>query len=290
MNKPNAFIIGAPKCGTTSLAGWLSQHDQVFFSPLKEPYTMGSDIEGGLSFSDYLGIFEEVPEGVRAVMEGSTWYLWSEDAVDNILREFGPSKFIVCLRNPTEVAWSSHGQELYNARENISDFDEAWDAQLRRSKGIGFPGNINNPRRLLYGETCALGTMLERLVEKVEINSILFIFLDDMAASPKQVLSDVETFLGLDHRDVEFSVKNQARQRRSRVLGRFLGEAARVKRVLGLSSINFGLATFLSSFNSKSSGRGDMPVDTRAYLQDFFEKEVGKVEVVTGRNLSHWKN
>jgi len=33
MNKPNFFILGAPKCGTTSLAGWLSERPNIFMCP-----------------------------------------------------------------------------------------------------------------------------------------------------------------------------------------------------------------------------------------------------------------
>jgi hypothetical protein len=33
--KPNFFILGAPKCGTTSLATWLADHPNVYFSPIR---------------------------------------------------------------------------------------------------------------------------------------------------------------------------------------------------------------------------------------------------------------
>ncbi|MDD9875087.1 MAG: sulfotransferase, partial [Gammaproteobacteria bacterium] len=34
--KPNFFIIGAPKCGTTSLDAWLKSHPRIF-TAVKEP-------------------------------------------------------------------------------------------------------------------------------------------------------------------------------------------------------------------------------------------------------------
>lgn len=43
MTRPNFFIIGAPKCGTSTLAWWLSQHPQVWFSPIKEPHFFNDD-------------------------------------------------------------------------------------------------------------------------------------------------------------------------------------------------------------------------------------------------------
>ncbi|WP_446372557.1 sulfotransferase [Coleofasciculus sp. D1-CHI-01] len=35
MNKPDFFIVGAPKCGTTSLCKYLDQHPDVFISKFK---------------------------------------------------------------------------------------------------------------------------------------------------------------------------------------------------------------------------------------------------------------
>ncbi len=34
--KPNFFILGAPKCGTTSVAAWLKQHPAIFIAATKE--------------------------------------------------------------------------------------------------------------------------------------------------------------------------------------------------------------------------------------------------------------
>ncbi|MCH9035408.1 MAG: sulfotransferase [Planctomycetes bacterium] len=44
MNKPDFFIVGAPKCGTTSLYEYLRQHPEVFMSRIKEPHFFGRDL------------------------------------------------------------------------------------------------------------------------------------------------------------------------------------------------------------------------------------------------------
>lgn len=36
--RPNLFIIGAPKCGTTSLYEYLYGHPEIYMSPVKEPF------------------------------------------------------------------------------------------------------------------------------------------------------------------------------------------------------------------------------------------------------------
>lgn len=43
MKKPNFFITGAPKCGTTSMARWLAEHLNIYMSPVKEPNFFNTD-------------------------------------------------------------------------------------------------------------------------------------------------------------------------------------------------------------------------------------------------------
>src|SRR5580700_10947295 len=42
--KPNFFIVGAPKAGTTSLYHYLDQHPDIYMSPMKEPCYFASEM------------------------------------------------------------------------------------------------------------------------------------------------------------------------------------------------------------------------------------------------------
>ena len=101
MTGPDFFIIGAPKCGTTALAHYLSEHPQVCFSYPKEPYYWADDFPGiqrrfGIrSLEKYLQLFEPSSSIKTAFGEGSTIYLASSTAVDRILQFKPDAKFIV---------------------------------------------------------------------------------------------------------------------------------------------------------------------------------------------------
>ena len=43
MKRPNLFIVGAPKSGTTSIYNYLKNHPEVFMSPIKEPHFFAKD-------------------------------------------------------------------------------------------------------------------------------------------------------------------------------------------------------------------------------------------------------
>lgn len=42
--RPNLFVVGAPKCGTTSLHAYLAQHPRIFMSGRKEPRFWSDDL------------------------------------------------------------------------------------------------------------------------------------------------------------------------------------------------------------------------------------------------------
>ena len=88
MKKPNFFIIGAPKCGTTSLASWVSEHPSVYMSPLKEPDYFHANEKIG-SLKEYEQLFEGAGPEHITVGEASVRYLYSQVAVPNILNYYG---------------------------------------------------------------------------------------------------------------------------------------------------------------------------------------------------------
>jgi hypothetical protein len=61
MKKPNFFIVGAPKCGTTAMAHYLSEHPDIFMSSPKEPHYFNFDFEDRHTkkIEMYEGIFSD---------------------------------------------------------------------------------------------------------------------------------------------------------------------------------------------------------------------------------------
>src|SRR4249920_1791560 len=127
MRRPNLFIVGAPKCGTTSLHQYLSQHPQVFMSRLKEPHYFARDIENrstwcARSFEEYLRHFEDARDHV-IVGESSTWYLYSHVAAQAIKECIHDVFIIAMIRNPIDAMYSLHGQFLWTGNEDILSFE-----------------------------------------------------------------------------------------------------------------------------------------------------------------------
>ena len=141
--KPNLFIVGAAKAGTSALHAILSEHPNIFMSPVKEPNYFSSDLlvdnfnsEQKKKFknekiqflnngavrpchqlyvrnkTDYLRLFKDADSKVKYCGEASVSYLFSKIAAQKI-KEFNPvSKIIIILRNPVERAFSHFLMDL----------------------------------------------------------------------------------------------------------------------------------------------------------------------------------
>ncbi|MCZ6619934.1 MAG: sulfotransferase [Gammaproteobacteria bacterium] len=76
---PNFFIVGAPRCGTTAMGNYLSDHRDICFSLPKEPHYFSTDMPA-MQFaeteSDYLKCYGHCSNNeYLAIGEGSVWYL-----------------------------------------------------------------------------------------------------------------------------------------------------------------------------------------------------------------------
>ena len=108
VKEPNFFIVGAAKCGTTSLVHYLKQHPEVYFSPVKEPAHFIKDAPSEYAYPEferYLSLFKKAGDA-KAIGEASTGYLFDEGAAVRIYNKFPSAKIIIILRNPSEMVFS----------------------------------------------------------------------------------------------------------------------------------------------------------------------------------------
>ena len=169
-NKPDFFIVGAPKCGTTALSEYLRAHPNIHISTPKEPHYFVDDFPsykermGGEE--NYLALFDTDKENAQCG-EASVWYLYSKVAIQNAL-DFNPNaKFIAMVRNPLEMAVSLHAQLVWTLDEDTHNFDEAWSMMDERKAGRKIPKKCRESAFLQYREACQLGGQIERFMNIV---------------------------------------------------------------------------------------------------------------------------
>ena len=81
MRRPNLFIVGAPKCATTTLHEYLARHPECYMSRIKEPaYFSRSHVREDIRLSvpyfhsetEYLKLFSDATMKHKVVGESST--------------------------------------------------------------------------------------------------------------------------------------------------------------------------------------------------------------------------
>ncbi|MFI5136136.1 MAG: sulfotransferase, partial [Chitinophagales bacterium] len=152
IRKPDFFIVGAPKSGTTSLYFYLKSHPEIFLPRRKELLYFCDDLHFMypiLNEQQFLDYYVDV-KSERAVGEVSVWNLYSKNAAKNIFRFNPEAKIIAIIRNPADALYSLHSNHVFNQNEIISDFAEAWKAAPERKAGNKISPVIKCPVEGLY--------------------------------------------------------------------------------------------------------------------------------------------
>jgi hypothetical protein len=297
--KPDLFIVGAPKCGTTALYKYLRLHPNIYLPAKKEPHFFAQDLGSYpaiKTMEQYSALFADAKEWHHRVGEASVYYLRSAMAIPAI-RAFNPeARIIAMFRNPVDMVYSLHSQLLYWSEETVGDFEAAWRLQEPRSRGLELPPGSRGAFLLQYEEMARLGSQLERLLSTFPAPQVKLILYDDFATSPRQVYDDVISFLGLPHdARTEFPRINENKRARVEWLRNFIrkpppvlreayrGVKARVGRKR-LDAIRQGVIERLTV----SQRREPLSPAFRAELVGVFRDEVGLLGRLLGRDLSHW--
>jgi hypothetical protein len=98
--KPNLFIVGSMKCGTTALYNFLTRHPKISGSTPKEPHFFTMNLNKGEAW--YRSLFKQDP-AAQFFLEASPTYFdkaWNEDIPRRIQRFNPKAKIIIMIRDP----------------------------------------------------------------------------------------------------------------------------------------------------------------------------------------------
>lgn len=294
------FLIGAPRCGTTSLALALAQHPQVCFSEPKEPHYFihaPEDLDPGRLEAEYLRAFFRADQMSRDILgEASPSYLYSSPAIRAIDRMFPAARFLVMVRNPLEMLPSWHARVLFTMDEDVANFEDAWRLQKQRAKGQSIPAKCRDWRMLQYAEVGRVGARLAELIRIVGRDRVKAIVFDDFTAAPLAVYRAVLDFLALDHDErTEIARMNGTKAYRSPLIQRLLMRPPRVARLIVSRTVGASKPTFagrlvkrLRKANVVRTHWQPISARMRQELVDCVREDVDLLGRLLNRDLGHW--
>ena len=212
MKKPNFFIVGQPKAGTTALYAFLRQHPDIYMSDVKEPHFFCSDFhqqsdqyyQNQIFFkyrdiNSYLKLFSKA-DSFKMVGEASIHYLYSKFAAKEIY-EFNPkAKIIIMLREPVDWLYSLHNQFLNVNIEEEKDFVQALTLQEKRKQGHNIPNRVICPSWLYYSDKVKYYEQVKRFYDVFNPSQIKVIIFEDWRNNNSKVYKDILNFLEVNNK------------------------------------------------------------------------------------------
>jgi hypothetical protein len=312
------FIVGAPRCGTTTMARWLQAHPQILFPFVKEPHYFSQHDLRPLDEPelrrriehDYLDHFFTKPEGEQGIgADSSVSYLYTPEQLEPVLKLWPNSRFVVGVRDPLTLLPSLHKRLIFTGDENIRRFEDAWAAVPDRAAGRRIPWSAIEPRWLRYDEAARYGTYVERLFQAVGKERCLVMVFDDLVADPQGQHRNLLEFAGLRAMPApEMKPEREGKAVRSIYLQKLLKRPPRFllpyfasmrhrARFDKAASKQIGSAAAMPSmslrkrllhWNRVPDEKRPFPLAVQRVIKAHFQEEVDKLGALIGRDLGQW--
>ena len=309
-------VVGAPRCGTTTIARMLRDHPAVSFSSVKEPHYFSQIDLNDLDSeelretvrTEYLDrYFARLDPASRAMVEGSVSYLYTPERLLPLLRLWPDAKFIIAVRDPLELLPSLHQRLSYQGDETAPDLETAWRLIEDRRAGRRIPRTCVEPRQLIYDEVASLGKHVGRFFDIVGRERCHVVVFDDLKADQEKTYAGLLDFLGLPDAPLLKARKQRARHGyRFGWLQRLLKRPPVARTVLAGEKFRKRVASAPHKEPSKMSRKlmtarkallewnrvPAPPVRLRPSfikeIRDTLRDDVAKLGLLLGRDLGHW--
>lgn len=252
MNNPNFVIIGAPKCGTSTLYNWLSQHPDVGVPEKKELFfymdtdsPLAGEITADKGGADKIQTFYSAAALQRPVrMEATTHYLYQQSARKHLAAD--PSvKVCVLLRDPAKRVMSSFeytANNLARVRPGVL-YPEI---EKRILAGISlYPDLVICPRSAYVLERdwtySRYSVYLTSWLRDLGPERVKIFIAEEVFASPKEYLRELQDWLGLSvflegvslvKKNETYVIRSAVLHRRARHLAAIMEHAPKLKSVM----------------------------------------------------------
>jgi hypothetical protein len=194
---PQVLVIGAEKCGTTSLHEYLTQHPAVIPPVEKEIDFFDREYDHGLDW--YLAHFPPLPEQAGwLTVETSANYFYSDVAPQRIAQHLPQVKLLLILRHPIDRTVSRYHMMVRNGSEKRS-FEEVMQAEMaliqRAMTGDDIPWPVLNRCRHLGNSLYYYH--LKRWLALFPREQLWILRSEDLFNQPGQTLQHLYSALGL---------------------------------------------------------------------------------------------
>jgi len=272
---PDFLIIGAPKCGTTSLAATLNNHPDVYIPPIKEVGFFMSEKNWKKGVDWYVSYFEDTSGG-EEVGEATPYYLQSPEAPVRIAEVCPKARLIAIVRDPVERARSHYWYRRRHGKEP-REVQEAFEAEIAR-----YPDMKEEDYLIPSG---LYARQLERYVDIFGRDQIHVLTLHRLTSSPGLALRRLQNHIRIEPRSLPLAQKNQSSAPWSRRYRDFVQELVksqgllkRLIKAITTRTTRRKIMEIMHAVNMKKKEKPKLPVWIRRSLKDIYSNEVKILE------------
>jgi Sulfotransferase domain len=285
--RPNFFVLGVPKCGTTTLHQVLMAHPHIFMTKEKEPHFFDRDTYYNRGLDRYLRDHFRGAAGFKARGEASSYLASGRKAGDRIRRDLGKDlRFVVILRDPVKRAWSHYLHQCRHGVETES-FERALELEPTRLSA-GKPAFTAYFRDGLYAH------QLRAWFEAFPREHFLVLLTEDLAERPGAVARQAFAFLDVDS-DVELSTPSRANvrgaSRHPRLAAALNRPCPAILKHLVPHSRRRRMRNLINRWNWRPFDKAPIldPAIARALRRRYYG-EILTLEEIIGRDLGMWRS
>ena len=288
---PTFFVIGAAKCGTTSLHRYLDLHPEISMSRDKEPrYFCRNQVPAGLravrSRDEYLRQFEA---GTSHRGESSVQYAEYpryQGIPERIHEEVPDAKLIYLVRDPVERI-ASHHVQMYASSERSNPVRSAG---LDLRQAIGDFSDPANPYLCLG----LYMTQIRQFLEFFPPESLTVVESDRLRDDRADTLGSIFEFLGVEagywHPGMEREANEAGSAARKSDLYLRLADTRALRRALDLAPRRWrgSLVGLAQRPFSQPVPKPALDPKLRARLEDYYREDAAALREFTGLPLTEW--
>jgi sulfotransferase family protein len=201
---PGFLIVGAQRCGTTSMYRALAEHPSVRKAVLhKGVHYFDMNYDRGLRwYRAHFPLARGTSGGAVQAFESSPYYLFHPLAAERIAADLPGVKLIVLVRDPVERAYSAYAHEFARGFETES-FESAIELEPDRLNGeaariVSEPGYLSHSHQHhAYRARGQYAEQLDRLERLFGRENIHVVDSGDFFTKPEPAYDGVLDFLGL---------------------------------------------------------------------------------------------
>jgi hypothetical protein len=289
INKPNVFCLGMPKCGTTSLYNYLSQHPDVFVSSKKELHYFSRDeimdkmygpgdsyiLDGcPKTLDEYLNCFN-CKDTHRVLLDVSPSYMTNIKSLHKIKNFVDGAKLIIILRNPVDKVFSQYAHLVREGREKESFHDALCLEHERESLGYS--------DMWLYKKGGFYSTYVCELLSIFDSNNVMIVFQEDLLSRTSDTLIKICSFLNIERFNFDVDMEfNRSGKPKFRIISKLIspGPFLRFLKFFIPKSAGGVIKSFVQNVNT--GDRIELSLKIRDKLVEFYNEDVKLLEEIIG--------